>query len=354
MDTHLKRCDLHVHSNRSHDVADLPGLSPRALFEHALGHADPDRRMDFFALTDHDTMAGYEALMRELPEADRALVIPAVEHTLLDPGIGFTLHVNLFGITPDLYHHEVLARVVTLDDLLEVCARHGVRAQYNHPIWWERHEVRAGRVDPAKVVRIADRFEVLELNAGRSIGMNLVAAGLARQKGKALTSNSDTHTGDVGRAFTLAAGDDWQSYLAHVWAGESTQRVASLTKRSVQDAAHSMIDALLDCEERIAPGSKVTRTESRLFEAAFAHVLQSKFVRDFGPARASLRAVLRGVSNRVIGGWMDYERQLEHDVMSGELGSYLLLQSALGPKADAAKPEDDPAYDLPRDAESAA
>ena len=335
METNPKRCDLHVHSNKSYDVADLESLSPRALFERAMDASDPDRRMDFFVLTDHDTMEGYEELVGELPEADRRLVIPAVEHTLRDPGIGFTIHVNLYGIDPDTYHHEVLGRVETLDELLEVCARDGVRTLYNHPIWWEPHEVRAGVVDTTKVPRIADRFDVIELNAGRSIGMNLVAAGIAREKGKALVSNSDSHTGDVGRACTLAAGDDWPTFLDNVWRGESRQRVASLTRASVQSMADAMIDAVLDADESVQLGRKVTRVQSQLLENAVSAVLQSKFVRDFAPARVSLRAVLRRVSSRVIGRWMEYEKGLEHHVMSGELGSYLLLNAALGPKGPA-------------------
>lgn len=335
MENHLKRCDLHVHSNKSYDVADLETLSPRALFERAMNHADPERRMDFFVLTDHDTMDGYLALQRELPEADRRLVIPAVEHTLRDPGIGFTLHVNLFGIDPDVYHDEVLDRVVTLDDLLEVCRRHGVRPQYNHPIWWEPHEVRAGTIEYDRVPAIAEKFDVLELNAGRSVGMNLVAAGIARQKGKSLTSNSDSHTGDVGRACTLAAGETWDEFLGNVWAGESRQRVASLTRTSLHDMASMMIDAVLDADESVSLGKKVTRVQSRMLEKSMQAVLQSKFVRDFTPARESLRHVLRRVSHRVIARWLDYEKGLEHHVMSGELGSYLLLNAALGPKGPA-------------------
>ncbi len=191
-----------------------------------------------------------------------------------------------------------------------------MRTLYDHPIWWEPHEVRAGVVDTTKVPRIADRFDVIELNAGRSIGMNLVAAGIAR-------------------ACTLAAGDDWPTFLDNVWRGESRQRVASLTRASVQSMADAMIDAVLDADESVQLGRKVTRVQSQLLENAVSAVLQSKFVRDFTPARASLRAVLRRVSSRVIGRWMEYEKGLEHHVMSGELGSYLLLNAALGPKGPA-------------------
>ena len=91
----LRKADLHLHSNVSHDVPDLESLSPRALFEMALGNPDPSRRMDYFTLTDHDTMDGYRRLIRELPEADRRLVIPGVEHTLRDPDLALGDRVNL-------------------------------------------------------------------------------------------------------------------------------------------------------------------------------------------------------------------------------------------------------------------
>jgi predicted metal-dependent phosphoesterase TrpH len=56
-----KKADLHLHSNVSHDVLNLPELSPRALYDKAVAGG-----MGFFTLTDHGTMRGVEKLRKEL------------------------------------------------------------------------------------------------------------------------------------------------------------------------------------------------------------------------------------------------------------------------------------------------
>ena len=58
----LRQADLHLHSNVSHDVPGVARLSPRALFEKALG----ERRLDYFTLTDHDGSRVCDASFRGL------------------------------------------------------------------------------------------------------------------------------------------------------------------------------------------------------------------------------------------------------------------------------------------------
>jgi predicted metal-dependent phosphoesterase TrpH len=314
----LRRADLHAHSSRSGDVAGLPSLSPRALFERTLGHPDPRQRMDWFVLTDHDTMAGWEDLERTLPEADRRLLIPAVEHTLCDPTIGFSIHVNLYLLDPDR-HAELRRRVRTLDDLLDFCAAHRILAQYNHPTWFEKDEFAAGRVNLAKVPAIADRFDVLEMNGGRSAALNWVTWELAREKAKAVTASSDSHTGDIGAAWTAAAGDTPAEWLGNVWAGRSAHHCFDMTFNDLVSAAQSIIDLLLQPGHEGCVSREAMAAGSPRIERAAARMLGSSFVRRHASTRTTLRFLLRGLARPVIHRHLEHERRLERAIIASEL-----------------------------------
>jgi predicted metal-dependent phosphoesterase TrpH len=317
-----RKADLHVHSSYSFDVPDLPTLRPRALYEAALGHPDPDRRMDYFALTDHDTMEGYEALMRQLPEADRALVIPGVEHTLYDPTLGFTVHVNLYGLDPDLYA-LLKRRVNNLDDLLAFARENALFCQYNHPTWWERAELRRGEVDFARVPDIAARFEVLELNASRTPLQNLITAGLADELNLPLTASSDTHTGHIGRACTEAVADSQAEFLRAIWAGEGVTHLANLSQASLVGEAHGLIDAYLDRSAgSTAPRGIRSQTQARL-ESAAARLVRSRWVRNNPSARESLRTLLKRASWPIMRWVMLYEERLDRRLAGSALRDYL-------------------------------
>ncbi|MEZ4386906.1 MAG: PHP domain-containing protein [Candidatus Krumholzibacteriia bacterium] len=305
----LRKADLHLHSNVSHDVPDLESLSPRALFEKALGNPDPARRMDYFTLTDHDTMDGYRRLIRELPEADRRLVIPGVEHTLRDPDLGFSIHVNLFLLDPDRYAH-LRREVETVDDLLHFCGEHQILAQYNHPTWFEHDELRLGQIDFAKVPYVAEVFQVLELNAGRPRRLNQATRELAHRYGKALTANSDSHSGDVGLAHNVAPGDTAVAWLHNVWAGLGTVASADMTYSGMLNVVHDLIDAVLDSCEGLTLAESMIHTRHRLVEALAVHLLNSRWLRRPGPAREGLRLLLKQISRPAIISWLHQERRL--------------------------------------------
>lgn len=315
-----RKADLHLHSNVSHDLPDLACLAPRALFEKALGHPDPARRMDYFTLTDHDTMDGYRRLIRELPEADRRLVIPGVEHTLRDPDIGFSIHVNLYLLDPDTYA-RLRREVVSLDDLLWFCREHGIFAQYNHPTWFEHAEVRRGQVDFGKVPHIADCFDVLELNGGRPRRLNAMTENLARTRGKVLTANSDSHSGDVGAAYNLAPGETAVAFLQNVWAGRGTVHASDMTHAGMLDLVHGLIDEILNerqCQELVAsllPG------HHRRLERLALQLLNARVLRRQGPGREGLRLVLKQISRPVVRSWFRQEFRVAGMMADASLNS---------------------------------
>ncbi len=318
----LRRADLHLHSHVSHDVPDLASLSPRALFERALAHPDPTRRMDYFTLTDHDTMDGYRRLIRELPEADRRLVIPGVEHTLRDPQIGFSIHVNLYLLHPDTYA-RLRREVITLAELLGFCAEHGVLAQYNHPTWFEPAELRRGQVDFAKVRHIAACFDVLELNAGRPRRLNEATEALARRLGKHLTANSDSHGGDPGLAYNVAPGDTTVAFLHNIWRGLGSVRTSDMTYHGMLRVVHGLIDAVLDDRQGLALAESMLHSQHRLLEQVALRLINSRLLRQHGPGREGLRLLLKQISRPVILGWLRQEQQLSRELIASPLGEAL-------------------------------
>jgi predicted metal-dependent phosphoesterase TrpH len=211
----LRMADLHLHSHYSHDVVNIPELSPRALYEKAVA-----RGMGFFTLTDHDHMNGIEALRRELTAAygsDWPIpVIPGAEITLRDPRIGHTIHVNVLGLErPQL--RELGRRRRDLDRFLDFCREQDLYHAYNHPFWFEDGE----RGDPAVIRSLCAEFPVIELNAGRIPQLNERTLELARSLGRHVVATSDSHTGNIGRAVTLAPGDTPHEFLRNIRDGVS-------------------------------------------------------------------------------------------------------------------------------------
>ncbi len=317
----LRKADLHVHSSRSHDVPDFQAYSPRALFEAALGGSGSREPMDYFALTDHNTMAGYEELRRQLPERDRRLLIPGVEHTLVDPAIGFSIHVNLLGLSPDEYA-AIRAHIVCLEDLSAYCRERGIYMQYNHPTWWEREELKAGRVSLWKVAEAADHFDVLELNAGRTQLLNTVTENLARAKGKFLTCNSDTHIGDVGKAFTKAPGDTVDEFLAAIWSGQAAPVKTDMTNQVLLAMVHSAIDELFNHRRGVQIKPTVLDSGSRRVDRVTQRILGSDRVMRNRVMREPLRALLKHAARPVVRGLMAHERRLERTLSTSPLSSY--------------------------------
>lgn len=308
MDT-PRRADLHLHSNVSRDVPDVASLSPRGLFEKALGNPDPQKRMDYFALTDHDTMDGYRMLVRELSETDQRLVIPGVEHALYDPGIGFSIHVNLYLIDPDTYH-DLGRKVVTIDDLLGFCREHDILAQYNHPTWFEHAEVRRRQVDFGVVGRIAERFPVLELNGGRLHRQNEITKLLAISQGKTLTAGSDSHSGDVGSSHSIASGETAEAFLHNIWAGRGAVHTVDMTRTSMLRVVHDLIDAILDDDRCRQPVASMLPGHRRRLEDLALGLFNAPFMRRPGVGRRMLRVLLKQISVPVVAAWLEQENRV--------------------------------------------
>ncbi len=242
-----KKADLHLHSNFSYDVLNLPELSPRALYDKAVA-----RGMGFFVLTDHDTIKGFEALQRELGREYGAHppipVIPGVEIKVRDPNIGHTIHVNVLGL-----NRRHMARLVRMRNcmphILQYCRAEGLYHAYNHPFWFERGE----RGKLAVISRLIDQFPVVELNAGRIPQLNRRTFDLARRYGREVVAASDSHTGQIGKAFTMAPGDTAEEFLRNLQAGVSVSVPHTLNFREFMREIRETIDLVFVKQSAFKP-----------------------------------------------------------------------------------------------------
>jgi predicted metal-dependent phosphoesterase TrpH len=211
----LKKADLHLHSSYSFDVLNLPELSPRALYDKAIA-----KGMDFFTLTDHETMKGIQVLERELErdfgEEPPIPVIPGIEMKVRDPKVGHTVHINVLGLSQKQML-DLARRRKSLDRFLEYCQKEGLHHVYNHPFWFEKGE----KATLSKVTELIARFPLVELNAGRIPQLNGRTLKIARGLGKEVVAASDSHTGQVGKAYTAAPGETPVEFLRNINEGVS-------------------------------------------------------------------------------------------------------------------------------------
>jgi predicted metal-dependent phosphoesterase TrpH len=213
--TGFKKADLHLHSSFSSDVPDLPELSPRALYDRAVALG-----MDYFTLTDHDTMKGVRALAQELErefgQQPPIPLIPGVELKVRDPLIGHTVHINVLDLNTRQLR-ELGRRRRSMSAFLAYCREQRLYHAYNHPFWFERRE----RPCLETILALIAEFPVVELNAGRIPEVNRRTARLAWRQGRHLVANSDSHTGQVGKAYTMAPGETHAEFLENVLRGNS-------------------------------------------------------------------------------------------------------------------------------------
>jgi predicted metal-dependent phosphoesterase TrpH len=218
-----KKADLHLHSHFSYDVLNLPAFSPRTLYDTAVR-----RGMGFFALTDHDTLLGYQALRKELAaefgDEPPIPLIPGIEITVRDEKIGHTIHVNVLGLDEGQML-ELARRRRDLGRFLAFCRSEDLYHIYNHAFWFKPGELGRRSV----VEGLIPEFPLIEINAARIPQLNSRTLGLARKFDKQIVATSDSHTGNVGRAYTMAPGNTTAEFLSNLRKGVSIAAPAHAT-----------------------------------------------------------------------------------------------------------------------------
>ena len=86
------------------------------------------------------------------------------------------------------------------------------------------------------------QFPVVELNAGRIPQLNRRTLDLARRAGKQIVATSDSHTGQVGLAYTMAPGKTAEEFLENITSGISVAVPYNVSFRGFLREVHETMD----------------------------------------------------------------------------------------------------------------
>ncbi|MFZ0042823.1 MAG: glycosyltransferase [Solirubrobacteraceae bacterium] len=239
-----RRADMHVHSTASQlsklgiqRSLSLPecATSPEEVYELA-----KRRGMDFVTITDHDTIAGAQAIDC-LPDT-----FLSEELTVWFRDEPQAVHVLCYGITPD--DHEWLQ---AHNNDVETCAsylqEHEITAALAHPFY----AVEAP-LTPRHRRRLAQLFPIWETrNGSRAKELNLPAFVYIETHGGTAIGGSDDHAGiDIGATFTeTPPAASPAEFLAHVRAGRASAHGAQGSAAKWTHAAMALAIRSLDLDE---------------------------------------------------------------------------------------------------------
>jgi predicted metal-dependent phosphoesterase TrpH len=235
LDQGWQAADLHVHTLHSYDVIPTWQVDPLTLY-----HEARRKGMTYISFTDHDTMAAYDQI-----GWTREGLVPAVEIKILDAcNVGHTIHINVYTLDGRQFHEilKIAAKARNIVMLTGFLREEGLPFVFNHPFWHEPEE----KPDFGAVIDIAPLFPVLEYNMGRVARINAQAVRLADALSKGIVAATDSHIGEIGRAFTLARGDSFKEFFNGIAARESRLCPADLTLSSLKEEVAVRIRRLFD------------------------------------------------------------------------------------------------------------
>jgi hypothetical protein len=216
-------------------------LPSRPLHPEALYHKAKLAGMNYVTFTDHDTMQAYDLIGWE-----REGLVPGVEIKINDPEtVGHTIHVNVFDLGPDQFQDlEEIASVGNLNDFLAYLKRNDLPHVYNHPLWFEQGE----RPNLSAIPRLVKLFPVLEYNMHRIDRKNELVKGLASKYNRGLVASTDTHSGMVGRIYTLSRGETFREFFRNIQKGNSYIVVRDLTRDDLIEEINTWIGLIFSLE----------------------------------------------------------------------------------------------------------
>ncbi len=280
-----KAADLHIHTLHSYDVIPTRQVDPLTIYLQArrLG-------MSYVAFTDHDTMDAYDQI-----GWSREGLVSGVEVKIFDSkNVGHTVHINVYTLNRRQFS-EIQKIAGTARDIVMLTAflrDERLPFIFNHPFWHEPDET----PNLHAVLEIAELFPVLEYNMGRTKRINAQALRLANARSKGIAASTDSHVGEIGRAFSLARGDSFQAFFERIAARESHLCPADLTLPRLKEETAVRVRRLFDKASWLnAKGSLHMDTGNAFLDAMIRH-----FVREaphgLGISRWIFRKILEAVS----------------------------------------------------------
>ncbi len=261
-----RTADLHVHTFCSSDVLPARLLHPKALYRRAKAVG-----LNFVTFTDHDTMKAYELLDRGIEG-----LVTGVEIRVHDPEmVGHTIHVNVYDLDFDQFKElKVIAKAEDLNGFLAYLRRNDLPHVYNHPLWFEPGE----RPNLSAVPKLARLFPVLEYNMHRIDRKNQLVMEMARKFNRGLVAATDTHSGMVGKIYTIAKGETFREFFRNIKKGNSYIVVRDLTREDLVEEINAWIGLVFSLET--AAGAPGCSTGISYLDKVI-HALTSETLRDF-------------------------------------------------------------------------
>jgi len=293
--------DLHVHTLHSYDVIPTRQVDPLVLYLKARRQG-----MTYVAFTDHDTMAAYDQI-----GWTREGLVPAVEVKILDPrNVGHTIHVNVYTLDRRQFQEiqKITGKARDVVTLAGYLRAEGLPFIFNHPFWHEPEE----RPNLKAILEIAHLFPVLEYNMGRIGRINAQAVRLANARSKGVVATTDSHVGDIGRAFTLARGDSFKEFFNRVAARESYLCPHDLTLPRLKAETSVRIRNLFDKASWIHTKESLTMDTGSTIPDGIIRLMARDYTNTSGISRWLLRKAVEALSGSGIPGtlYLRYQNSL--------------------------------------------
>ena len=202
--------DLHVHTCGSYDVPPARSMHPEKLFVKG-----KSRGMDYITFTDHDTIKAYDLLGWKTKN-----LIPGVEVSIKDSeNVGHTIHVNVFGFDRQQYSEfdRLVKKESNIYSLIDYLKSNDLPYMYNHPFWFKLGD----KPNISVIPELARHFPVIEYNMQDLKQKNIFSMLLAKYYKKGMAVTTDSHTGGIGKACTIAEGEDFHEYFNNICKGRS-------------------------------------------------------------------------------------------------------------------------------------
>ncbi|SFM91042.1 PHP domain-containing protein [Methanolobus profundi] len=234
------KADLHVHTSCSYDVPASKLTKPSNLMKKAM-----DDGLDHVTFTDHDTMKAYDIMGWE-----RERLTPGVEISITDmKNVGHTVHINAFDLDKGQYAEiePIVQKEQDIYTLLDYLRSNDILHMYNHPFWFKPGE----KPNIFAVPELAKEFPVIEYNMQDLTQKNFFAMMLAQRYRKGMAVTTDSHTGRIGRVYTVARGDTFREYFRNIEKGRSFMMIDEPIWKHISHELNAWVELIFNMETRM-------------------------------------------------------------------------------------------------------
>ena len=231
------RADLHIHTSYSNDVLPSKSLDPLTLYRKAR-----KKGLRYISFTDHDTMDAYDRVGWE-----REGLVPGVEIKIRDRvRVGHTLHINVYELNKEQFKelNEIAKKERNLEKFLAYLKQHDLPFVYNHPFWFAHRE----RPNHRAIDRLMPLFPVVEYNMHRVKQKNSLTVKMAAKHKKGIMAATDTHIGDIGKAYTVAQGETFREFYNNIRDGKAYIMPQDLTLNALKNETNAWIDLIFNLD----------------------------------------------------------------------------------------------------------